>query len=148
MKKIIIASLFLSLVSIQARAQQQRFSPDQLETPIDASAETQKLLKDPKKVAASLDTPQAKAAAQNVTALTGGNTQITNQIFDASGDLWKVVVEWQNSDPDFFKKLSENSTDPEFVKKFYDKIPQAQRDKIKNIAAQIENLRSPPAKSP
>src|SRR4051812_5969682 len=87
----------------------------------DPAVRTRNLLKDSQQRNASLDTPQAKAAAQQVNTVSLGNQDIQNQIFNTSGDLFKVVADWQTSDPDFFKKLSENSQDPAFVKKFYEK---------------------------
>ncbi len=115
---------------------------------VQALTQTQELLKDPKQRKEALDTPQAKQAAETVTTLSMGRPEIENQIFGISADLMTWVMEMSKSDPDFFAKLKQNSQDPAFVKKFLEKVPAAQREQIRNLASQIESVRSPSVKGP
>ncbi|MGZ3691280.1 MAG: hypothetical protein ACXVAX_07240, partial [Pseudobdellovibrio sp.] len=95
MKNTIMSLIVLTAVSIQVHAQQ-KVAPDKLDVPIDPVAKTQQVLTDPNQRAAALDTPQAKAAAQNVTALSMGNPEIANKIFGVSADLFQAVADWQS----------------------------------------------------
>ena len=141
---IALAVLFFGLSSVRAQNADTKIEPN-----LEALTNTQNLLRDPKQRQEALTTPNARSAASQVSTVSLGRPEIENQLYDVSADLMTWVVQMSQTDPEFFTKLSQNSNDPAFIKKFYEKVPAAQRDKIKSIAAQIESVRNPPpAKSP
>lgn len=107
---------------------------------LDALIETQKLLRDSARVQSeALQTPQAKRADRKASITALGKPELKQEIYNISSDLMSWLEQAAKGDPAKMQELMiEANKNP---KAFYDRIPAAERTKIKALAEKIEQSR-------
>lgn len=105
--------------------------------------QTQQVLTNTTQREAALDNEKARIADQNVTITSMGNQNVKNGIYGVSSDLVPWLADMGKGDASHMQKLlQEAQSNPQALENFYNRMPAAQKDKIKAISQQIETLRN------
>lgn len=117
------------------------FASEVLMAQTTALEQTQNLLRDTNQVQKeALDTPAAKEADRNASITTLGDPELKQGLYDISADLLPWLTEAAAGDSEKMSELlAEASKNPAA---FYDKIPSAQRAKIKALSETIDSRRN------
>ena len=130
MKLILFLSLILSLTSFNIYAQDDSAS----------LAQVQALLNDPALRQQALITPEARSADRNAEITALGQAGKKQEIYSIAAELMPWLIQETNGDMTKINTLMlEYQKNPQA---FYNRIPAAQREKIKSLAGQIEQSRS------
>lgn len=114
-----------------------------------AITQTQQILINATQREAALDTEKARTVDQNVTITSMGNQNLKNDIYGVSSELMPWLSDIGKGDAGSMQKLlQEAQSNPQVIENFYNRMPAAQKEKVKAISKQIETLRSGAANIP
>ncbi len=114
-----------------------------------AITQTQQILINATQREAALDTEKARTVDQNVTITSMGNQNLKNDIYGVSSELMPWLSDIGKGDAGSMQKLlQEAQSNPQAIENFYNRMPAAQKEKVKAISKQIETLRSGAANIP
>jgi hypothetical protein len=125
MKKIFYLFLFLST---------QTFADE-----FDDLLKTQQVLRDPSKRAAALQSDEAKKADQTAGIVSLGRSENKEALYGIAADIMPWLLQVTNSDPNKMMELLELAKSNPSA--FYERLPAAEKSKIKNLANTIEGQR-------
>ncbi len=108
---------------------------------LNVTAESQRALKDPNERKNYLNTSNAQQANANVEALTKGNSEHKEDVYNLAAEILPWLMEESKGDPVKAQALlNESQTNP---KAFYQRLPAAQRERIKALAEKMEAAQKP-----